>query len=80
MLTMFASTASASVSIATAAKPGFFNRWRAANFRSFVTQCLHRLDFCGASGRQPAGEQCDDGEQRRYGREGNRIGRFDTKK
>src|SRR5207302_6555505 len=36
---------SASVSTATAVKPGFLSSWRKANLRSFITQCLHRIDI-----------------------------------
>src|SRR5439155_23844930 len=33
----------ASVSTATAVKPGFFSSWRTANLRSFITQRLRRI-------------------------------------
>src|SRR2546426_7810762 len=48
---------SASVSTATAVKPGFFSSWRKANLRSFITQRLQRIDFRGAAGRQPTRQQ-----------------------
>src|SRR5204863_6459363 len=35
---------------------GFFSSWRKANLRSFITQCLHRIDSRRFTGRQPAGE------------------------
>src|SRR5437667_12662059 len=71
---------SASVSTATAVKPGFFSSWRKANFRSFITQCLHRINFRCAAGGQPAGEQCNAGEQKRNGGERQRVGGFHFKK
>src|SRR5881296_2372847 len=44
-MAVFAPMPSASVSTATAVKPGFFSSWRKANLRSFITQCLHRIDI-----------------------------------
>src|SRR5439155_25845787 len=37
-IAVFAPMPSASVSTATAVKPGFFSSWRKANLRSFITQ------------------------------------------
>src|SRR2546425_11345478 len=68
---------SASVSTATAAKPGFFSSWRKANLRSFITQCLHRIDSRSASRRNPRSEQRHQQEKQRHGDECQRIGRFD---
>src|SRR5947207_2139950 len=48
---------SASVSTATAVKPGFLTSWRMANLKSFITQRLHRIDLRRAPRRQPAGKQ-----------------------
>src|SRR5437667_8792358 len=79
-MAVFAPMPSANVSTATAVKPGFFSSWRKANFRSFITQCLHRIDFRCAAGGQPAGEQCNAGEQKRNGGERQRIGGFHFKK
>src|SRR5437867_13052123 len=50
---------SASVSTATAVKPGFFSSWRKANLRSFITQRLHRIDLRRAAGRNVAGKGSD---------------------
>src|SRR3989454_12001952 len=67
-IAVFAPMPSASVSTATAVKPGFFSNWRKANLRSFITQCLHRIDFRCAPGRQETREQGDREEHERYGR------------
>src|SRR2546425_651464 len=66
----------ARVSTATAVKPGFFSSWRKANLRSFISQRLHRIYFCGASRGQPAGEECDAQQDQRRRRERKRIVRF----
>src|SRR5256884_2751460 len=59
-IAVFAPMPSASVSTATMVKPGFFSNWRKANFKSFITQCLHRIDF----GRLPSREiACDHGRR-----------------
>src|SRR5947208_4417322 len=75
-MTTLALTQSASVSTATAVKPGFFSNWRKANFRSFITQCLHRIYFCCASRGNQAGEECDAQQDQRRRRERERIVRF----
>src|SRR5436305_4406644 len=103
-MAVFAPMPSASVSTATAVKPGFFSNWRRAKRRSFIsarrniehrtlnierrmlsgsrvlafdvrssmldilfvlfiTQRLHGIDFRGAPGRQPTGDQRDRDEQ-----------------
>src|SRR5688572_19095200 len=64
---------SASVSTATAVKPGFFSNWRKANLRSLITQSLHWIDSCGASRGQPGREQGDDQKHNRYADERERI-------
>src|SRR5213596_775915 len=52
---------SASVSTATAVKPGFFSNWRKAKRRSFITQCHHGLDFGGpARGNVTSQQSCGD--------------------
>src|SRR6266446_5595739 len=56
-MAVFAPMPRASVSTATAVKPGFFSNWRAANFRSFITQCLHRIDSRRTVGGQQTGKQ-----------------------
>ena len=38
-MAVFAPMPSASVSTATAVKPGFFSNWRKANFKSFMVRC-----------------------------------------
>src|SRR4026209_1729400 len=53
---------SASVSTATAGKPGFFRNWRGGNFRSLMAQRLHRIDFRCAARGEPAGQEADRGE------------------
>src|SRR2546421_12352441 len=75
-IAVFAPMPSASVSTATTVKPGFFNSWRKANFRSFITQCLHRIYFCCASRGNQAGEECDAQQDQRRRRERERIVRF----
>src|SRR5438094_697284 len=62
-IAVFAPMPSASVSTATAVKPGFFSNWRKANLRSFITQCLHRIDFCGAARREETSKQRSGDEQ-----------------
>src|SRR2546425_4106411 len=56
-IAVFAPMPSASVSTATAVKPGFFSNWRKANLRSFITQCLHRIDFGRAARWHEAGQE-----------------------
>src|SRR6266571_1142623 len=65
----------ASVSTATAVKPGFFSNWRKAKRRSFITQRLHRIDSSRTPHGQPASqqsnghtEQCHAAKRRRIGR------------
>src|SRR5213593_1558683 len=49
---------SASVSTATAVKPGPFSSWRKANLRSFITQRHHRIDSrCSPCGQQASADQ-----------------------
>ena len=70
---VFAPMPSASVSTATAVKPGFFSSWRKANLRSFIvydlrirsftSQSLHWIDVCRAPRGQPAGYQGDSHEK-----------------
>src|SRR6266700_4282042 len=55
--------------INTAVKPGFFSNWRKANLRSFITQCLHRIDFGRSAGGQPTGQQRDSKQEHRNGGE-----------
>src|SRR5207247_1229667 len=49
----------ASVSTATAVKPGFFSNWRKANLRSVITQCHHGIDFGCAARRKPTRQHGD---------------------
>src|SRR2546428_12061524 len=59
-IAVFAPMPSASVSTATAVKPGFFRSWRRANLRSFMARCLYGIDFCSTPRGQPAGDRrCD---------------------
>src|SRR5436189_29466 len=71
---------SASVSTATAVKPGFFSNWRKANLRSFITQRLHRIDFGGAPRRQVAGGESHSPQKQTDQTERQRVGRSDSKK
>src|SRR6266567_4780414 len=74
----FAPMPSASVSTATAVKPGFFSSWRKANFKSFITQCLHRIDSACSPGRPPASEDRDNQERSGSQKEHRRIPRRNT--
>ena len=76
-MAVFAPMPSASVSTATAVKPGFFSSWRKANFRSFIPQRHHRIDLARAPGREPAGGQCHKQKSRSYAKESQRVGWFD---
>src|SRR2546430_175526 len=76
-IAVFAPMPSASVSTATAAKPGFFRSWRKANFRSFIPQRHHRIDLARAPGREPEGEQPHEPEQQRSGEIRCEVVRFD---
>src|SRR6266568_3367128 len=71
---------SASVSTATAVKPGFFSSWRKANFRSFISQRLHRIDFGGAPRRQVAGGASHSPQKQTDQTERQRVGRSDSEK
>src|SRR2546427_5508646 len=64
-LAVFAPMPSASVSTATAVKPGFFRSWRRANLRSFMARCLYGIDFCSTPRGQPAGDQRCDAQRNR---------------
>src|SRR5881296_1898923 len=64
---------SASVSTATAVKPGFFSSWRKANLRSFITQRLHRIDFCSATGGHVTGSQCYEQKNRNHAKKRERV-------
>src|SRR6266704_6728171 len=66
---VFAPMPSAGVSSAATAKPGFFSNWRKTNLRSFITQCLHRIDFSRSASGQPAGQQRDSKHEHRNGGE-----------
>src|SRR6059058_4302541 len=70
---------SASVSTATAVKPGFFSNWRKANLRSFITQRHHRIGPRGSSGWNEAGQQRHDQQQQRNHHERDGIHRTDSK-
>src|SRR2546427_7802329 len=72
-MAVFAPMPSASVSTATAVKPGFFSNCRMANFRSFITQCLHRIDSRRAPGGQPTGKQSYQEDQQYQAANGGRI-------
>src|SRR5881392_913164 len=77
-IAVFAPMPSASVSTATAVKPGFFSNWRRAKRRSFITQRLYRIDLRRATRRQPASEQCDHSQHQWDNGERERIGRRHT--
>src|SRR2546425_6261766 len=68
---------SASVSTATAVKPGFLNNWRKANLRSFIAQCLHRIDSRRAASGQIAGQKSDRAENDSNSHERERVGGLD---
>src|SRR5205814_9503441 len=55
-IVVLAAMPSVSDDTATAVKPGFFNSWRKANLRSFITQRLHRIDSACSPGGPPASE------------------------
>src|SRR5437879_703356 len=79
-MALFAPMPSASVSMATVVKPGFFSNWRKANLRSYITQRLHRIDFRRTSGRQPRSEQGNEQENQGDADERHWVGRFDLEK
>src|SRR5438128_12253186 len=72
-IAVFGPMPSASVSTATAVKPGFFSSWRKANLKSFITQCLRRINLRRSASRYVTSHQCDTREQRRNNRERGRI-------
>src|SRR5213075_1194318 len=74
-IAVFAPMPSASVSTATAVKPGFFSSWRKANLRSFITQRLHRIDTRCPQGRDQTRRQSNADEQQYDAGESQRIGR-----
>src|SRR5881275_1971767 len=78
-IAVFAPMPSASVSTATAVKPGFFSSWRMANFRSFMAQRLHRIDSRRAAGGNEASSECDGHEDERGDREDQWIRGGDAK-
>src|SRR5436190_23413256 len=67
---------SASVSTATAVKPGFFSSWRKANLRSFITQCLHWIDFRRLPSWEIAREYCGSDQEPRGDRNGDWVYRW----
>src|SRR5262245_19535068 len=67
-------TPSASVSTATAVKPGFFSSWRKANLRSVMTQCLNRIDLRRAARGDPTSQGGDADQQHRNSAKRQRIG------
>src|SRR5437016_3619027 len=73
-IAVFAPMPRASVSTATAVKPGFFIDWRKAKRRSFIAQRLHRIDLCRSSGGQPAGQQRNREQQQHDSGEHARLG------
>src|SRR5207249_9281147 len=72
-MAVFAPMPSASVSTATAVKPGFFRNCRKANFKSFIAQSLHRIDSRRAACGQKAGGQRHEQKNRGYANEGQWI-------
>src|SRR5437879_3825249 len=68
---------SASVSTATVVKPGFFSSWRKANLRSFMPQCLHRINSRCTACRKIAGGKSDQSHYCRDHQERRRIHRAD---
>src|SRR5439155_12975942 len=77
-IAVFAPMPSASVSTATAVKPGFLSNWRKANLRSFITQRHHRIDLRRSARRQPAGADQRRKNTQRHNNEGRRIEWTDT--
>src|SRR5947199_7590695 len=67
---------SASVSTATAVKPGFFSNWRKANLRSFITQGLHWIDFRRLPSWEIAREYCRGNQEPRGNRNGDWVYRW----
>src|SRR5262245_47087445 len=76
--TVVAPMPSASVSTATAVKPGFFSNWRRANLRSFMAQGFHGIEFGGFAGRQSRGEQSRSANNQHDGEMGQGIERRDV--
>src|SRR5438093_12179722 len=72
-MAVFAPMPSASVSTATAVKPGFFSNWRKANLRSFITQRLHRIDFSRAPRGYETGSQCYEQKNRDHEKKRQRV-------
>src|SRR5438445_12992671 len=79
-MAVFAPIPSARVSTATAVKPGFLSNWRKANFKSFITQRLHGIDFRCTARRQPAGQQGDRSEKYCHAHKCSRVGWFHLEK
>src|SRR4030095_9545080 len=69
----------ASVSPATAVKPGFFSNWRNVKRRSFISQRHHRVDFGRTARGDVTGQERDDGEHSRYNDKRGWIGRRHAK-
>src|SRR5438128_12541513 len=67
-MAVFAPMPRASVSTATAVKPGFFSNWRKADLRSFITQRLNRIELRGPARGQAAGEKRHQTEEQRDAR------------
>src|SRR5205823_9365474 len=64
---------SASVSTATAVKPGFFSSWRTANLRSFITQSLHRIDLRRAARGKQTSDASNSAESQHHGGKDPRV-------
>src|SRR6266478_7481538 len=79
-MAVFAPMPRASVSTATAVKPGFFSNWRKANLMSFITQRLNRIDLRGPARGQPAGEKRDQTQEQRDTRKRGGIQRAHAEK
>src|SRR5207247_10299286 len=77
-MAVFAPIPSASVSTATAVKPGFFSNCRKANLRSFITQRLHWIDMGRAARGQPAGADQRGQDAQCHSHEGQWIERTDA--
>src|SRR6266853_5602509 len=73
-IAVFAPMPSASVSTATAVKPGFFSSWRKANLISFITESDNRIDPCRAARGQPARHQRHKDKNRSHAKERQRVG------
>src|SRR6185437_10196349 len=60
---------SARINTASSDEPLYFSSWRKANFRSFITQSVHRIHFCGPTGGDVTRHHRDCAEQQHHAQE-----------